>query len=164
MFLEWGLRGRAYGSRTAPFAYPGDHQPPGCINLLPVRMAMSPKWEAESHVNRVQPAHQALLFGAPLEPQPLVRAVCVDRYSRDHHGDLIFGPEPVMVVSTEGADMDSSDWVTFSTYLDLTLAIFGTDRYYCGLGIGWTRAPQFVPAWTSPPDLAALLTWLDAYA
>ncbi|WAS90881.1 SMI1/KNR4 family protein [Nannocystis punicea] len=161
VFLEWGLRGREYASRTVPFGWPDERQPPGCINLLPVRKAMSTSWRADRHVGPIQPQDLAAMFGAMLEPEPPVRVVCVDHYSRCKHGDLIFGPEPVMMVSDDyGADMGSSDCVTFSTYLDMTLAIFGADRYYCGLGNGWTRAPQFMPAWTSPPDLDRTVAWM----
>ena len=63
--------------------------------------------------------------------------MCVDNFARYNHGDLVFGPEPVMVVSTDyGADMDSSDFASFAVYLDMTLALFGVDRYEYGLGIG----------------------------
>ncbi|MCY0989623.1 SMI1/KNR4 family protein [Nannocystis sp. ILAH1] len=161
VFLEWGLKGEEY-ERTAAFDGPDDNHPPGCINLLPVRRAMSPSWEEDSHVNEIQPDHQELLFGAPLDPQPEVRAVCVDNYARYHHGDLVLGPTPVMVVSTDyGADMDSSDFVSFPVYLDLTLALFGVDRYEHGVGIGWSRKPKRVEAWTKQFELGALLAKLD---
>jgi hypothetical protein len=158
VFVQWGVRGRTYKDRSAPFDYPDYDQPPGCINLLPVGEAMSPTWEEHDHVNEVQPEHQALLFGAPLDPQPPVRAVCVDNFSKYQHGDLILGPAPVMVVSTDhGADLESSDFCSVATYLDLTLAVFGADRYDHGLGIGWTRDPQRVDAWTRPADLDTIV-------
>lgn len=161
VFLEWGFKGREY-ERTAPFANPDDGHPPGCINLLPVRQAMSSEWEEDSFVNEIQPDHQELLFGAPLDPAPPVGAVCVDNYARYHHGDLVIGPSPVMVVSTDyGADMDSSDFVSFPVYLDLTLALFGADRYAHGIGIGWSRHPRRVDAWTKQIELDALLAELD---
>ncbi len=165
VFLEWGLRGHEYRGLTAPFDYPDYRQPPGCINLLPVGDAMSPEWERDYHVNEIQPDHQALLFGAPLEPSPKVAAVCVDNYSKYNHADLVLGPEPVMVVSTDhGADMDSSDYASFSVYLDITLAIYGTNRYARGLGIGWTRKPQRVSAWTQRLALETLLDEIAADA
>jgi hypothetical protein len=158
VFIEWGLRDREYGTLTDPFGFPDYGQAPGCINLLPVADAMSPSWEHDYHVNQIQPDHQALLFGAPLDPPPKVAAVCIDNFSKYNHGDLVLGPEPVMVVSTDhGADMDSSDYTSFSVYLDLTLAIYGTNRYAHGLGIGWTRKSQRVSAWTQRPSLEALL-------
>jgi len=161
VFLEWGLRDETY-ERTRPFGHPDDDHPPGCINILPIRQAMSPSWERDSHVNEIQPAHQELLFGAPLDPPPKVAAVCVDNYARYHHGDLVLGPDPVMVVSTDyGADMDSSDFASFAVYLDMTLALFGIDRYEYGLGIGWTRSPARVDAWTRTFELDKLLARLD---
>ena len=163
VFLEWGLRGRDYEIHTEAFGYPDYGHPPGCINLVPVAEAMSPGWELDSHVNEIQPDHQALLFGAPLDPQPKIKAVCVDNYSRYNHGDLVIGPEPVMVVSTDhGADMDSSDFTTFSVYLDLTLALFGACRYQHGLGIGWTRTSRRVSAWTERPSLDQVLAKIEA--
>lgn len=161
VFLEWGLRDRDYEARTDPFGWPDYGQPPGCINILPVADAMSPAWEEDFHVNQIQPDHQAHLFGAPLDPPPKVRAVCVDNFSKYNHGDLVLGPTPVMVVSTDhGADMDSSDFCDFATYLDMTLALYGVNRYDFGLGIGWTRTSQRLPAWTQAPTLDALLARL----
>lgn len=150
VFLEWGLRGREYAAKTAPFNYPDYGQPPGCINLLPVAVAMSPSWEEESHVNEIAADHRALIFGeAAGDDAPDFGSVCVDNFSRYNHGDLILGPEPVMIVSSDhGADMEASDWCSFSVYLDLTLAIFGTNRYYNGIGIGWTRKPRRLDAWS----------------
>jgi len=162
IFLLWGLRGEDYDDRPPAFGYPEYGAPPGCINLVPVREAMSPHWRDEYHVNEIQPDHQELLFGAPLDPPPRVDAVCVDNYSKYHHGDLILGPEPVMVVSTDhGADMDSSDFCTFSVYLDLVLAKYGTCRYTEGLGIGWSRSPQRVSAWTRKRSLDDVVIALE---
>ncbi|MCY1009207.1 hypothetical protein OV079_27305 [Nannocystis pusilla] len=56
--------------------------------------------------------------------------------------------------------MDWSDFVSFPVYLDLTLALFGVDRYEQGLGIGWTREPKRVEAWTRQFELDALLAKL----
>ena len=163
VFLEWGLRGREYRERTPAFGYPDYGQPPGCINLVPVTTAMSPAWESDYHVNEIQPDHQALLFGAPLDPPPKVAAVCIDNFSKYNHGDMVLGPEPVMVVSTDhGADMDSSDYTTFSLYLDLTLARWGTNRYSEGLGIGWSRKSQRVTEWTKRPTLDEIIAKLEA--
>lgn len=163
VFLEWGLRGREYEARTPAFGWPDYGQPPGCINLVPVIEAMSPSWEADYHVNEIQPDHQALLFGAPLDPPPKVAAVCIDNFAKYEHGDMVLGPEPVMVVSTDhGADMDSSDHTSFSVYLDLSLALWGTNRYRYGLGIGWSRKSQRVTAWTQRPTLDEIIAKLEA--
>lgn len=163
VFLEWGLRGHEYTARTPAFGWPDYGQPPGCINLVPLIEAMSPEWEDGYHVNEIQPEHQAMLFGARLDPPPKVAAVCIDNFSKYQHGDMIFGPEPVMVVSTDhGADMDSSNYTTFSLYLDITLAVWGASRYGYGLGIGWTRHSQRVSEWTERPTLDEMLAKLDA--
>lgn len=160
VFLEWGIRGRDYAARTEPFAYPDYGQPPGCINLLSVNESMSSSWERESHVNEIQADHRALIFGeAARDDAPEFGSVCVDNFSRYNHGDLILGPEPVMIVSSDhGADMEASDWCSFSVYLDLTLAIFATNRYYNGLGIGWTRQPRRLDAWTGQLSLDEVIT------
>ena len=128
---------------------------------------MSPGWEADSHVNTIGPQHQTLLFGRPLDPPPPVQVVCVDNYARFHHGDLVLGPRPVMVVSSDyGADMDSSDFTSFSVYLDVILAIFGADRFNYGLGhrIGQSRTPTYVPRWSTSLELDELVAMLTADA
>jgi hypothetical protein len=163
VFLQWGLRGHEYPDKTGPFQYPDYGQPPGCINLVPVRHAMSTGWEKDSHVNEIQDDQWIALYGAVPNPLPPCGSVCIDNFSRYNHADLILGPEPLMVVSTDhGADMDSSDYTTFSTYLDVTLAIYGTNRYSNGLGIGWTRHPQRVDTWTRRPSLDSLVAELLA--
>lgn len=162
VFLEWGLRGTEYRARTGPFEYPDYGQPPGCINLLPVADAMSSSWERESHVNEISDDHRALIFGAG-SPVPPFGSVCVDNFSKYNHGDLILGPEPVMIVSSDhGADMEASDWCSFSVYLDVTLSIFGTSRYYNGIGIGWSRQPQRLEAWTGGTPLDELVARIAA--
>lgn len=165
VFLEWGVRGKEYDPKTEPFAFPDYGHPPGCINLLPVGVAMSRSWEECFHVNEIQADHQRLLFGEAFEGLP-VKAVCVDNFAKYNHGDLVFGPEPVMpvmVVSTDhGADMDSSDFCSFSLYLEITLANFAANRYYHGLGCGWGRKPQRVTEWTKQLSLDALVAELRA--
>jgi hypothetical protein len=161
VFLEWGLRGREYEAKTVPFEYPDYGQPPGCINLVPVADAMSTDWEGSFHVNEIQDDHWIHLYGRVPDPLPACGSVCVDNFSKYNHGDLILGPELLMVVSTDhGADMDSSDYASFSTYLDMTLAIYGTCRYANGLGIGWSRKSQRVDAWTKRPTLDQLIAEL----
>jgi hypothetical protein len=162
VFLAWGLRGKAY-ERMPPFGYPDYGQPPGCINLLPVRKAMSPTWEKSSYVNQVQPAHQKLLFGAPLDPQPPVRAVCFDNFSMYNHAELVFGPDPVVIVSTDhGADLESSHFLDFETYLDMTLGLYGCNRYDHGVGIGSSRKPQRVASWGRKTGLDQLIAKIAA--
>lgn len=161
IFLEWGLRDGDASARTAPFDFPDYGQPPGCINLLPFEDALSTSWEEDSHVNEIPDDLRALIFGSRLDPEPIVGSIVVDNFSKYNHGDLILGPTPVMVVSTDhGADMDSSDFATFSTYLDLTLAVHGLNRYYFGLGCGWSRSPRRVDAWPDRPSLDDLLARL----
>lgn len=163
VFLEWGLRGRDYAGKTEPFGYPDYGQPPGCINLLPVAQAISTSWEEDSHVNEIQDDHWILLYDRVPDPRPPCGSVCIDNFSKYNHGDLILGPEPVMIVSTDhGADMDSSDFTSISTYLDMTLAIYGLCRYQHGVGIGWSRTSQRLDAWTKQPTLDGLIAELLA--
>ena len=168
VFLEWGVRGATYETHTEPFAFPDYGAPPGCINLVPVVAAMSPAWSRDYHVNEIDADHEQLLFGAPILPKPHVQAVCIDNYSKYNHGDLIFGAdehEPVVVVSTDhGADMDSSNFTSFATYLDMTIALHGLCRYKHGVGIGWRADPVRVDAWTKRPALDELLATLDENA
>jgi hypothetical protein len=163
VFLEWGLREDPPPCRTEPFGFPDYGSPPGCINLLPIDHAISGDWESSYHVNEIQPDHQTKLFGAVVDPPPPFGSVCIDNFSKYNHADLILGPKPVMVVSTDhGADMDSSDYCSFATYLDMSLAIWGTNRYYNGIGIGWSRQSQRLDAWLERPTLDEMITELLA--
>lgn len=149
LFLEWGTRGSDREELTSPFGYPDYGQPVGCINLLPVEHVMSTEWEESCHVNEIQDDHWEALYGAVPDPRPVVGAVCFDNYSKYHHGDLILGPEPVVVVCTDhGADMDSSDSTDFANYLEATLSLYGLCRYTHAFGIGWTRRSAPAPTWT----------------
>ena len=164
VYLSWGLVGETY-AKLAPFGSPDYGHAPGIINLLPVAAAMSKSWEADSHVNKIRPKLEEQIFGAPLDPRPPVGSVIVDNFAVFNHGDLILGPEPVMIVSTDhGADMGSSDWVTFGAYLDMTLALFGTNRYSNGIGIGWGRPPEHRVEWSPKRTLDEIVAELVADA
>ncbi len=156
VFLEWGLRGRDY-QRVGAYSYPDYGSPPGCINLLPIAVVMSREWESSYHVNLISEEQHKRIFGHVPDDIP-VGAVCFDNFHRYYHGDLLLGPEPVAIVSTDhGADMDASDWVSFSTYLDMTLALFGANRYTLGIGIGWTRDARCVENWDQHVSLDEIL-------
>lgn len=160
VFLQWGLRGREYTCPGA-FEYPDYGTPPGSINLLPLAQVMSSHWEREGHVNAVEPDHQRHVFGAV--PEVPVGAVCIDNFSKYHHADLLLGPEPVMIVSTDhGADLEASDWVSFATYLDMTLGLFGANRYTFGIGIGWSRDAEHQATWAPSLNLSDLLAKIAA--
>lgn len=154
VFLEWGLRDDLDYNRTEPFDHPDYDQPPGCINLLPIAKAISAEWEQNCFVNQIRSEQQIQLFGAVPDPAPPFSATCIDNFSKYNHGDLIIGPEPVMIVSTDhGADMEASDFCSFATYLDMTLALWATSRYRYGIGVGWERPPARLDAWTKQPTL-----------
>ncbi|MDC0740400.1 SMI1/KNR4 family protein [Polyangium mundeleinium] len=129
VFLEWGLRGSTY-TRTDPYDFPDYDAPPGCINLLPIAAAFQPDWQRDFHVNELLPGQEELFFGQQLDPERPLKAITLDNFSKYNHADLIVGPEPVVLVSTDhGADLDSSDFMSFETYLDVTLAVFGSNRF-----------------------------------
>ncbi|MDI1479535.1 SMI1/KNR4 family protein [Polyangium sp. y55x31] len=130
VFLEWGLRGSTY-TRTDPYDFPDYGAPPGCINLLPIAVAFSPDWQMKFHVNELMSGQEELFFGRELDPERPLKAITIDNFSKYNHADMIIGPDPVVLVSTDhGADLDSSDFMSFETYLDLTLAVFGSNRFY----------------------------------
>lgn len=161
VFLLWGLEGKEYQDVPAAFCFPDYGAPPGCINLLPIEEVMSPDWESSSHVNEVSDEQWEHLFGVKMPEEIPVRAVIADNFSKYHHGDLILGPEPVMIVATDhGADMDSSDFMPFDTYLDCTLSVFGTNRYHA-FGIGWTRESQRIDRWEKRPSLDELVAAIE---
>ena len=129
VFLEWGLRGSTY-TRTDPYDFPDYGAPPGCINLLPIAAAFQPDWQRDFHVNELLPSQEELFFGRELDPERPLEAITIDNFSKYNHADLIIGPEPVILVSTDhGADLESSDFMSFETYLDVTLAVFGSNRF-----------------------------------
>ncbi|MCU0655916.1 MAG: SMI1/KNR4 family protein [Polyangiaceae bacterium] len=157
-FVEWAPRGVEAPSHTGVFGFPDYGQPPGCINLLPVEEALSTSWQEDSHVNEIQEDHFEQLFGRPRTEEEAERlfdrgACCVDNFSKYNHGDLVLGPEPLMVVSTDhGADMEASDFLSFELYLELALSTWGLNRY-SSIGIGWSRKPRRIDAWTERPSL-----------
>jgi hypothetical protein len=160
-FLLWGLAGKTYQDVPSAFGFPDYGAPPGCINLLPIEEAMSASWESDSHVNEADDDQWEHLFGVKPAEEIRPRAVIADNFSRYHHGDLILGPEPVMIVSTDhGVDMDASDFMSFDTYLDCTLSVFGTNRYQA-FGIGWSRHSQRIEKWDKRPGLDELLAAIE---
>lgn len=168
VFLEWGLKEQSYMAKTPPFKYPDYGQPPGCINLLPVKSALSASWQRDSHINTVFPEQQKRLFGKNLAEQPKTPAVCIDNYSKYNHADLIFGAltdEPLIVVATDhGADITSSHFLPFSLYLDVTLSLFGLDRYQQGLGCSFASKAKRIKEWTKKSELDVLVKKLEKEA
>lgn len=159
MFLEWGLRGAEYRS-TPPFGYPDYGNPPGSINMLPIEIAISSDWQASSTVNEVNEDEQTIYFGAPFA-SPSFGACVIDNFSMYNHADLVLGPEPVVICSTDhGADMSSSDFMSFATYLDATFAYYGISRY-AAFGIGWSRKPERIDTWTKYPSLSELVANIE---
>lgn len=129
VFLEWGLRGESY-EHTAPYEYPDYGSPPGTINILPLLSVISREWQDSFHVNELQTEQEELFFGQRLDPERELEVVTLDNFSKFHHADLVLGPEPVVIVSTDhGADLYSSDFMSFETYLEITLALYGTNRF-----------------------------------
>lgn len=168
-FVEWAPVGDKHEEHTIPFGYPDYGQPPGCINLLPIEEALTTAWQEEYHVNQIQTDHWEALYGRPQTEEESTRlfecgACCIDNFSKYNHGDLILGPEPLVVVSTDhGADMDSSDHMTFETYLELTLATWGLNRYRT-VGIGWSRGTQRLERYTERPSLDQIIAQMRAEA
>ena len=59
--------------------------------------------------------------------------------------------------------MDSSDHMTFETYLELTLATWGLNRYRSA-GIGWSRKSQRLHQFTDRPSLDQVIAQMRAEA
>lgn len=157
VFLEWGVRGLDYPDKTRPFRSPGGIQRTGCINLVPVEAAISKEWETGFQVGEVTAEQQRLLFGAVPDPEPPFRAACIDLFSSWSQGALIVGPEPLMIVTSDhGADLDSSNFLSFDVYLDITLALYGTSRGEV-LGIGHSERPRRVTRCEWHPTLESIL-------
>lgn len=157
VFLEWGLKGVDYPYHAKPFRFAADDELPGRINIVPVEAAISKEWERNFLVNEISPQQQANMFGAVVRPSPPFHAVCIDLFSSWSQGDLIIGPEPMMVVSDDhGAGMDASNFMPFEVYLDVVLASFGaratTDAFSTGGG-----TPRRVDRWDARPTLDEIL-------
>jgi hypothetical protein len=163
-FLEWGLKNTVLDYEHTPsFSRPSYRAPPGCINLLDASSALSRTWADDFSVNAVSPELQVRLFGKIVEPKPPFGAAVIDDFSKYHHGDLVIGPEPVMIVSSDhGAELEESDFMSFSTYLDLTLALFGTNRYDAvgHVLLGGTR--KRLDRWTESPTLDGVIAKVEA--
>ena len=129
IFLEWGLKGVEYLEKTLPFWSASTPASTGCFNFVPLESVISEKWERECFISEISPEFQQLLFGAVPDPQPPFRGACVDLFSSWSQGNLIIGPEPLMIVSADhGAELDTSHFLSFDVYLDVTLAMYGISR------------------------------------
>lgn len=164
VFLQWGLKGRDYREKAVPaFHIPDIGAPPGCINLLPLTEAINGEWQFSYTVNEISDNHWKILYGDDTSARPYFQAFVIDYFARYHHADLINGPQPYMVVSTDyGADMDSSDYTTFDEYLDATLSLYGLCRYDHAFGIGWTRRTQRAEPWSKRPTLDEIIALVKA--
>lgn len=157
-FLEWGFKGEEYRYKTAPFDFPDYGQPPGCINLLPAEEVFSPSWEQHSLLNEVNDSLWELLYGATPDPLPPFGAVALDNFNKYHVGALILGPELMVLAATDhGADLEASDFIDVDTYLDLTLDLYGANRYTFALGVGWTRPGERYTRPSPPPALQDII-------
>ena len=82
-------------------------------------------------MNELASGQEELFFGRELDPERPLQAITIDNFSKFQHADMIIGPDPVVLVSTDhGADLTSSDFMSFETYLEVTLAVFGSNRFY----------------------------------
>ncbi len=134
VFLAWGLRGREYGNSIEPFGWPDYGTPPGVINLLPIGEVFSPGWVMDGTVNWTDDDHRVIYGVDPDEDEDesRVRAVVVDFYAKFYHADLVFGPADrppfTLIADDHGAEMMESNLSSFATYLDVVLALWGTER------------------------------------
>ncbi|AKT40556.1 hypothetical protein [Chondromyces crocatus] len=138
VFLSWGLEGRDVTEPLEPFGFPEYGAPPGVVNLLPMAKAFSTNWVHRDLINWPSEAHREI-YGVEAQddeedddgPERL-RAALLDHYSRYQHTSLVFGPpdQPAwtLIAHDHGADMLSSSLSTFTTYLEVTLARWGTNR------------------------------------
>ncbi|AKT40658.1 SMI1/KNR4 family protein [Chondromyces crocatus] len=134
VFLTWGLAGRAVQDPLSAFEFPDYGAPPGVINLLPIDRVFRRFWVEQSFINWYERPHTAI-FGVAAQDaddEQRVRAGLVDSFGNYHHADMVFGPpdQParMLVAGDHGADLMSSNVSSFATYLEVTLAIWGTDR------------------------------------
>jgi hypothetical protein len=132
-FLSWGLKGREYdGNAIEPFGWPDYGTPPGVINLLPIGDAFSAGWVQDCTINWTDDDHRVIYGVDPEEDDSRVHAVVVDNFSKFYHTDLVFGPVDrpgyVLIADDHGAELMESNLSSFTTYLDVVLAQWGTER------------------------------------
>jgi len=76
--------------------------------------------------------HCTIYGVGPEEDDTRVHAVVIDFYSKFRHTDLVFGPVDrpgyVVIADDHGAELLESNLSSFSTYLDIVLATWGTER------------------------------------
>ena len=137
-FLEWGLRGREY-EEVGFGGMPDYGSPPGCINILPIGDVFSESWQLDAIVQTPREEHWQAAFGQSIDFQQKCKIVVFDNYSRFEHTDMLLGPEPILLVATDhGADLGASNLMTLSQYLEVVLALYGTNPYQ-EVGINWSK-------------------------
>jgi hypothetical protein len=132
VYLSWGLKGRDYGDTIEPFGWPDYGTPPGVINLLPIGQAFSSSWVDDYTINWTDDDHR-VIYGVDQESEDeRVHAVVVDLFSKFYHADLVFGPVDrpgfVLIADDHGAELMESNLSSFTTYLDIVLACWATER------------------------------------
>ncbi|WP_224366799.1 SMI1/KNR4 family protein [Hyalangium versicolor] len=166
VFLSWGLKDRTYNTRLDPFTWPDYGTPPGVINLLPLHQVVSPDWVANSVINWTASSHRTI-YGADMVKggDKGVPAVVVDYYSNFRHADMVFGPEDrpawMLIADDHGAELLESNLSSFSTYLDVVLAQWGTQRMN-QYKVSEYRAPRELKEPRTRPTLEAVVA--DALA
>jgi hypothetical protein len=167
VYLAWGLKGREYGNAIEPFGWPDYGTPPGVINLLPIVEAFSPGWVQDFTINWTADDHRIIYGVDQDEDDKRVHAVVVDFYSKFYHADLVFGPVDrpgfVLIADDHGAELMESNLSSFTTYLDVVLACWGTERmpHY---KVSRYRQPQQIQGPKSRPTLDAVVADAEADA
>lgn len=138
VFLSWGIKGRPCREPLAPFGWPDYGAPSGVINLLPVRQVFSSSWLKDGTVNWTNDDHLVIYgVGDSYDEddeigEERIRAVVVDHYAMFHHADIVFGPVDrpawTLIADDHGAEMMESNLSNFSSYLDIAIALWGTER------------------------------------
>lgn len=132
IYLTWGLNGRTYGNAIEPFGWPDYGTPPGVINLLPIGEVFSANWVDSYTINWTDDDHRTI-YGTDLEEDDeRVHAVVIDFFSKFYHTDMVFGPVDrpgyVLIADDHGAELMESNLSSFTTYLDVVLACWATER------------------------------------
>jgi hypothetical protein len=89
-----------------------------------------------------------------------VRAVVVDNYSKFRHADLVFGPPSApawtLIADDHGAELMESNLSRFGVYLDVVLALWGTERMPT-YKVARYRQPREIEGHASRPTLDEIL-------
>lgn len=102
------------------------------MGLRPLPLDHPSGWVLDDTINWTAKDHRVIYGVDQAEDDNRVHAVVVDHFSNSCHADLVIDPidQPVwtLIADDHGAELMESNLSSFATYLDVSLARWGTER------------------------------------